>query len=237
MSRLLTAITALLLLATIAQARPEWLYKPTAGLEGEYTEHRVRGFGYGTPEGAIYQGQDRKQAFVDVQYEQVDIETGETNTVTITQAVPAIEAYYAIGMDAPREATGAEMEARAANAAAQAQAAYAAEMDALLSRPVDANDPTQGTARDQIIKIEGVVEWFIQAGAGLTRPVRIADATQRINTFIESLENAQQWALTSKANRYATTLLGGIIGFEAEGITAEQINAAWEYMGKPLPEQ
>ena len=38
MNKLITALTAFLLLATIAQARPEWLYEPTDGLEGEYTE-------------------------------------------------------------------------------------------------------------------------------------------------------------------------------------------------------
>ena len=38
-------LTVLFLMATIAQARPEWLYEPTAGLEGEYTEQRVKGFG------------------------------------------------------------------------------------------------------------------------------------------------------------------------------------------------
>jgi len=125
--------TAFLLLATIAQARPEWLYKPTNGLDGEYTEQRVKGFGYGTPSGAIYQGQDRKEAMRNVDVERVDIETGQTNAVTVSQVVPIAEAYYAIGMSEPREATEAEMAARAANVAAKAQTAATA---AQLAKPL-----------------------------------------------------------------------------------------------------
>ena len=238
MSKTLTALTAFMLLATIAQARPEWLYKPVAGgIEGEYTEQRVEGYGYPKPEGSIYQGQARTQAFRDVERDQVDIETGETNTIAVSEPVPPQEAYYTEGMDAPREATAQEIADREAAVTAAQQAAQAAAIEAMLSRQVDAGDPTQGTARKQIIKIEGVVEWFIQAGSGVTRPVKVAPTVQAINTFIEHLEQAEMWAAASKAQRYATTLVAGISGFEKQGITAEQIHAAWLFMGSPLPEQ
>lgn len=114
--------------------------------------------------------------------------------------------------------------------AARQKAAQMAQLQALIDMPVDPETPALGTAGDQIRQLEGIVEWFISQGVPLPRPVNTAAAVPMINAYIEAQEEAENWALTSKANRYGTTLAAALAAFKERGITTDQIYAAWQYM-------
>jgi len=205
------------MLAVVAQARPEWLYESVNASLGTYTEMRVKGYGRGTPAGAIYQGQARKQAFKDV----VSTYTNELDavvTVTNSVAIPVTEAYYTASVG-PRAATTAEMAARVAADAAAAQAAAYAELQAIVDN---------AAINAAIKQIEAIVD-----NLSLTRPVTVTSATSGIKTYCVAQEGLGTLAgalASTAASRQGLELLALFSGVMDAGIDAATINSVWAYM-------
>ena len=114
--------------------------------------------------------------------------------------------------------------------AAAVQAETYAQLQAFIDSPADPDTPQLGTNGAQIRKIEGMIDWFIAQGCPLTRPIIPDVATHMINAWIEAQENAENWALTSKGNRYGVSLLSASSEIEKRGLSIDQVNAAWKYM-------
>jgi len=99
-----------------------WQYTPNPnGLEGEYIEERVDWFGHDYDTSKIITKSKARLYATEEVTETVTDETGDEVTVTNNVPLPVSEAYFTFGMDAPRAATEAELQARA-DAAAQAEA-------------------------------------------------------------------------------------------------------------------
>lgn len=114
--------------------------------------------------------------------------------------------------------------------AAAVEAETRRQLQAFIDSPADPDTPQLGTNGAQIRKIEGMIDWFIAQGCPLTRPIIPAVATHMINAWIEAQENAENWALTSKGNRYGVSLLSASSEIEKRGLSIDQVNAAWKYM-------
>jgi len=122
-------------------------------------------------------------------------------------------------------------------AAAQAQAEQMALLQQLIDTPIDSERPELGQVKHQVATLEGIIDWFISNGAPLTRPVNPTVALKVITEFGKALEDAAEasqnlnLALQAiRSTRKGTTLKAALDEANARGITAAQINAAWEYM-------
>ena len=111
----LMAIT--LLTATLAQAIPQYIY--TATTLNQYQEQRKETWGF-MPVDALSMSKQKIQVKDPYQAEEIDIETGETNTVTRYHIIPISDCRWIPTDLLPRKATPAELD-EVATAIAQAQ--------------------------------------------------------------------------------------------------------------------
>jgi len=111
----LMAIT--LLTATLAQAIPQYIY--TATTLNQYQEQRKETWGF-MPVDALSMSKQKIQVKEPYQAEEIDIETGETNTVTRYHIIPISDCRWIPTDLLPRKATQAELD-EVATAIAQAQ--------------------------------------------------------------------------------------------------------------------
>ena len=112
-----TLIAITLLTATLAQAIPQYIY--TATTLNQYEETRKETWGF-MPANALSMSKQKIQVKEPYQAEEIDIETGETNTVTRYHIIPISDCRWIPTDLLPRKATQAELD-EVATAIAQAQ--------------------------------------------------------------------------------------------------------------------
>ena len=188
---------------------------PVADGHDSYRIERIESNGV-RPAGALYLGRSVPRVYTTVESTITNEITGEIETTT--NSVPVAHDLCRWPVDAPLPAarTEAEIEAYEAYVAAQAQAAQAA----LLQAIVDA-------AGDQIKTLEGIIDWFIVQGAPLTRPLSKDDVIGDVYAWLLAQPDA---VLRDAGNSHATAMLALFSGLLDAGLDEATINAVWKYM-------